>query len=296
MSYVSQTNLELDSAASEQDAGAAKEDGQKKAEEKKKEGEPPKGEEAPPPAAEAAAGCSTFSEPQEEAAGSESTPAAAAAAAAPSSPCPEGTKEAENHFTFNFFPLLTQHHNIRSLNLSRNQLHDLDGELAAYTHLRKLDLSHNRLSRLPKELPRSLWQLHAWNLKTLDLSNNNLQRAIFINNTLINLRMLNLSCNHFWTLPTNLPTHVETIDLSHNLLMKVLPGSLDRLTKVTHFYLHANRFSSLPFGVLDRMVSLRVITLGNNPWACHLYADMEYLLSWTQHTLTRVVKHLALLD
>ncbi|XP_017267974.1 PHD finger protein rhinoceros isoform X2 [Kryptolebias marmoratus] len=96
MSYVSQTNLELDSAASEQDAGAAKEDGQKKAEEKKKEGEPPKGEEAPPPAAEAAAGCSTFSEPQEEAAGSESTPAAAAAAAAPSSPCPEGTKEAEN--------------------------------------------------------------------------------------------------------------------------------------------------------------------------------------------------------
>ncbi|XP_017268004.1 oligodendrocyte-myelin glycoprotein-like [Kryptolebias marmoratus] len=196
-------------------------------------------------------------------------------------------------------------HNIRSLNLSRNQLHDLDGELAAYTHLRKLDLSHNRLSRLPKELPRSLWQLHAasnriqlldknntafqWNLKTLDLSNNNLQRAIFINNTLINLRMLNLSCNHFWTLPTNLPTHVETIDLSHNLLMKVLPGSLDRLTKVTHFYLHANRFSSLPFGVLDRMVSLRVITLGNNPWACHLYADMEYLLSWTQHTLTRVL-------
>lgn len=196
-------------------------------------------------------------------------------------------------------------HNIRSLNLSHNQLHSLDGELASYSHLRKLDLSHNRLSRLPGELPRSLWQLHAafnriqlldkndtafqWNMKTLDLSNNHLQRAIFINNTLSNLRTLNLSGNHFWTLPTNLPAHVETIDLSHNLLVKVLPGSLDRLTKVTHFYLHANRFSSLPPGVLDKMVSLRVITLGSNPWACHLYADMDYLLSWTKQTPTRVL-------
>lgn len=196
-------------------------------------------------------------------------------------------------------------HNIRSLNLSHNQLHSLDGELAAYTHLRKLDLSHNRLSRLPEDLPRSLWQLHAasnrihlldkndtafqWNLQTLELSNNNLQKAIFINNTLTNLRTLNLSYNHFWTLPTNLPTHVETIDLSHNLLVRALPGSLDRLTRVTHFYLHANRFSSLPFGVMDRMVSLKVITLGSNPWACHLYADMDYLLSWTQHTPTRVL-------
>ncbi|KAM6911530.1 oligodendrocyte-myelin glycoprotein-like [Lycodopsis pacificus] len=196
-------------------------------------------------------------------------------------------------------------HNARSLNLSHNRLHDLDGQLTAHTHLRFLDLSHNRLSRLPAGLPRSLWQLHAasnrlqlldkndtvhqWNLRLLDLSDNKLERAIFINNTLINLRTLNLSHNHFWTLPTNMPAHLENVDLSHNLLVKVLPGSLDRLLRLTHFYLHANRFPTLPFGVFDKMKSLRLVTLGDNPWACHLYADITYLLSWTQHTPARVL-------
>ncbi|XP_042355901.1 oligodendrocyte-myelin glycoprotein-like [Plectropomus leopardus] len=196
-------------------------------------------------------------------------------------------------------------HNMRSLNLSHNRFHNLDGQLTSYTHLRFLDLSHNRLSHLPTGLPRSLWQLsaasnrlqlldkndtiHQWNLRLLDLSDNKLERAIFINNTLINLCTLNLSHNHFWTLPTNLPVNLEHIDLSHNLLVKVLSGSLDRLLRLTHLYLHANRFSTLPFGVFDKMTSLKVITLGDNPWDCHLYDDVAYLLSWSQNTPARVL-------
>lgn len=196
-------------------------------------------------------------------------------------------------------------YNLRTLNLSHNRFHNLGEELGAYTHLRILDLSHNRLSRLPANLPRSLWRLYAasnriqlldkndtayqWNLRMLDLSNNKLERAIFINNTLTSLCTLNLSHNQFWTLPTNLPMRLEIIDLSHNLLVKVLPGSLDRLPRLTHFYLHANRFSTLPFGVLDKATSLRIINLGNNPWACHLYDDISYLISWTQHTPARVL-------
>lgn len=196
-------------------------------------------------------------------------------------------------------------HNVLSLNLSHNHLHDLDGQLTVYTHLRFLDLSHNRLSHLPTGLPRSLWHLYAssnclrlldkndtvfqWNLRVLDLSSNKLGRAIFINNTLINLCRLNLSHNHLWTLPTNLPAHLKTIDLSHNLLVKVLPGSLDRLLRLSHFYLNANRFSMLPFGALDKLTSLSVINLDNNPWACHLYDHISYLLSWTQRTPARVL-------
>ncbi|KAF7669241.1 hypothetical protein LDENG_00215140 [Lucifuga dentata] len=191
-------------------------------------------------------------------------------------------------------------HNIRSLNLSHNRFHNLDDQLKAYTHLRILDLSHNRLGDMPTSLPRSLWQLHVaanrirvlekndtvyqWNLRLLDLSNNKLEKAVFINNTLINLRLLNLSRNHFWTLPTNMPMHLEIVDLSHNSLLQVLPGSLDRLPRLTHFYLHANRFSMLPVGVLDKITELKVITLGDNPWACHLHANITYLMSWTQHT------------
>uniref|UniRef100_A0A3B5BCP1 Oligodendrocyte myelin glycoprotein a n=1 Tax=Stegastes partitus TaxID=144197 RepID=A0A3B5BCP1_9TELE len=125
---------------------------------------------------------------------------------------------------------------------------------------------------LPADLPRSLWQIYAASNRILVLDKNDtLERATFINNTLIKLCTLNLSHNHFWTLPTNLPINLETIDL------------------LTHFYLHANRFSSLPFGVLDKTTSLRVITLGDNPWACHLYADTAYLVSWTQHTSARVL-------
>ncbi|XP_026228559.1 oligodendrocyte-myelin glycoprotein-like [Anabas testudineus] len=196
-------------------------------------------------------------------------------------------------------------HNMRSLNLSHNRFHNLDGQLTSYTHLRILDLSHNRLGHLPTGLPRSLWQLYAasnrlqlldkndtayqWNLRLLDLSNNKLQRATFINNTLINLCTLNLSNNIFWTLPTNLPIHLEALDLSHNLLVKVLPGSLDRLSRLTYLYLHANRFFTLPFGVLNKMTSLRLITLGDNPWACHLHTNITYLLSWIQHTPARVL-------
>ncbi|XP_061596728.1 oligodendrocyte-myelin glycoprotein-like [Cololabis saira] len=196
-------------------------------------------------------------------------------------------------------------HNLRSLNLSHNRFHGLDGELATYTHLRVLDLSHNQLSRLPEDLPRSLWQVHAaanrirllhkndtvfqWNLRTLGLAHNKLEKAVFINNTLTNLRTLDLSHNHFWTLPTNLPSQLETVDLSHNLLVKVLPGSLDRLPRLTHFYLHANRLSSLPGGALDGLPSLRVVTLGNNPWACHLDAHIAYVLRWTQNTPARVL-------
>uniref|UniRef100_A0A3Q0RQQ1 Oligodendrocyte myelin glycoprotein a n=1 Tax=Amphilophus citrinellus TaxID=61819 RepID=A0A3Q0RQQ1_AMPCI len=167
-------------------------------------------------------------------------------------------------------------YNLRSLNLSHNRLHNLDEELAAYTHLRILDLSHNRLSRLSNriQLLDKNDTVYQWNLRMLDLSSNKLERAIFINNTLTSLCTLNLSHNQFWTLPTNLP---------------VLLGSLDRLPRLTHFYLHANRFSTLPFGVLDKMTSLRVISLGSNPWACHLYADISYLISWTKRTPARVL-------
>ncbi|XP_068187785.1 oligodendrocyte-myelin glycoprotein-like [Antennarius striatus] len=196
-------------------------------------------------------------------------------------------------------------HNIHSLNLSHNRLHNLDGHLTEYTHLRFLDLSYNHLGHLPVGLPRSLWNLYAtsnriqlldkndtvyqWNLQNLDLSRNKLERVIFINNTLINLCTLNLSHNHLWTLPTNMPANLQTIDVSHNLLVKVLPGSLDRLNRLTHFRLHANRFSTLPYGVLDNLTLLRVITLGNNPWACHFYADISYIVSWTQQTRAHVL-------
>ncbi|KAK3521226.1 hypothetical protein QTP70_001039 [Hemibagrus guttatus] len=195
--------------------------------------------------------------------------------------------------------------NIHSLNLSHNRLADLDHVLAPYTHLRTLDVSHNRLSRMPAFLPRSLWDIYAsgnrirllekndtayhWNLRLLDLSANRLERVVFINNTLPNLQALNLSCNKFWTVPTNMPRNLEMVDLSHNTLVQILPGSLDRLPRLSRFYLHANRFSTVCEGAFEQLHGLKLITLGDNPWACDDVSSIKYLLDWARHISARVL-------
>ncbi|XP_026780751.1 oligodendrocyte-myelin glycoprotein [Pangasianodon hypophthalmus] len=196
-------------------------------------------------------------------------------------------------------------HNIHFLNLSHNRLQDLDGALSHFAHLRTLDISHNHLNHLPGGLPRALWDIHAsanhirhlekndtayhWNLQSLDLSNNQLERVVFINNTLPSLRALNLSHNKFWTVPTNMPYNVEMVDLSHNFLLQILPGSLDRLPRLSRFYLHANRFVSVSEGVFNRLEALQLITLGDNPWACEDEENITHLLNWVQQTPAKVL-------
>ncbi|XP_062393340.1 oligodendrocyte-myelin glycoprotein-like [Sardina pilchardus] len=195
--------------------------------------------------------------------------------------------------------------NVHSLNLSHNRLSDLGRALGPFTHLRSLDVSHNRLSRLPSALPRSLWELRAsgnrlrllpkndtayhWNLRLLDLSANKLERVVFINNTMPALTALDLSRNRFWTVPTNIPRRAETVDLSHNTLVQVLPGSLDQLTHLRRLYLHANRFSAVGEGAFERLASLRLVTLGENPWACDEPRNISYLLSWLRRTHASVL-------
>ncbi|XP_062873133.1 oligodendrocyte-myelin glycoprotein [Trichomycterus rosablanca] len=196
-------------------------------------------------------------------------------------------------------------HNIHFLNLSHNRLQDLDGLLGHFAHLRTLDISHNYFSNLPVGLPRALWDIRAsanrirqlekndtayqWNLQSLDLSDNELERVVFINNTLPSLRVLNLSHNKFWTVPTNMPFNLEVVDLSHNFVLQILPGSLERLPRLTHFYLHANRFTSVSEGVFNRLDNLQLLTLGDNPWACEDEDNITYLMNWVQQTPARVL-------
>ncbi|XP_055052792.2 oligodendrocyte-myelin glycoprotein [Misgurnus anguillicaudatus] len=196
-------------------------------------------------------------------------------------------------------------HNIHFLNLSHNRLQDLDGLLSHLDHLRTLDISYNHLHHFPVGLPRALWDIHAsgnyirqlekndtayhWNLQSLDLSKNQLERVVLINNTLPSLRALNFSHNKFWTVPTNIPHNVEMVDLSHNYLLQILPGSLDRLQRLSRFYLHANRFTSLSDGVFSQLVGLQLLTLGDNPWACEDEENINHLLTWMQQTTAKIL-------
>uniref|UniRef100_A0A3B4TXK8 Oligodendrocyte myelin glycoprotein b n=1 Tax=Seriola dumerili TaxID=41447 RepID=A0A3B4TXK8_SERDU len=93
----------------------------------------------------------------------------------------------------------------------------------------------------------------------------------------------------FWTVPTNMPHNLESVDLSHNYLVQILPGSLDRLPRLAQFYLHANRFSWLSEGVFDKLTGLDVMTLGDNPWACEEEENIARLLRWAEQTRATVL-------
>ncbi|XP_069729896.1 oligodendrocyte-myelin glycoprotein [Phaenicophaeus curvirostris] len=195
--------------------------------------------------------------------------------------------------------------NITYLNLSFNQFLDLDHQLTRFTNLRTLDISNNWLKNVPAHLPKSLWELYAinnnikvlqkldtayqWNLKVLDVSRNMVERAVLINNTLSSLKFLNLSSNKLWTVPTNMPYNIETVDLSNNFLSQILPGTLLRLHHLTSLYLHNNKFTYIPDKAFDQLFQLQVVTLYNNPWSCGDKHNILYLLKWVQGTAASVI-------
>ncbi|XP_070598661.1 oligodendrocyte-myelin glycoprotein [Erythrolamprus reginae] len=199
--------------------------------------------------------------------------------------------------------------NITYLNLSYNRFVDLDYQLTQFAHLRTLDVSNNWLRSLPAQLPRSLWEIYAthnsirvlqkldtayqWNLKVLDVSENLVERAVLINNTMSSLVFLNLSSNKLWTVPTNMPINVETVDLSNNFLSQILPGTLRRLTHLSQLYLHNNKFTYIPDKAFDQLAQVQLITLYNNPWACQDKTPaLSYLKDWigkTQATIFGVL-------
>ncbi|NWU79384.1 OMGP protein, partial [Onychorhynchus coronatus] len=195
--------------------------------------------------------------------------------------------------------------NLTYLNLSFNQFVDLDHQLTRFTNLRTLDISNNWLKNVPAHLPKSLWELYAtnnnikvlqkldtayqWNLRVLDVSRNMVERAVLINNTLSSLKFLNLSSNKLWTVPTNIPYNIETVDLSNNFLSQILPGTLVRLQHLTSLYLHNNKFSYIPDKAFDQLLQLQVVTLYNNPWSCSDKQHIPYVLQWVQGTAARVL-------
>ncbi|XP_074869973.1 oligodendrocyte-myelin glycoprotein [Carettochelys insculpta] len=195
--------------------------------------------------------------------------------------------------------------NITHLNLSFNHLVDLDHQLTRFPNLRTLDISNNWLKNIPAHLPKSLWEIYAmgnnikvlqkldtayqWNLKVLDISRNMVERAVLINNTLSSLKFLNLSSNKLWTVPTNMPSNIETVDLSNNFLTQILPGTLVRLPHLTNIYLHNNKFTYIPDKAFDQLFHLQVITLDNNPWLCNDKKNILYLLKWIKETAAIVI-------
>ncbi|KAL6032580.1 hypothetical protein STEG23_036069 [Scotinomys teguina] len=130
---------------------------------------------------------------------------------------------------------------------------------------------------------------YQWNLKYLDVSKNMLEKVVLIKNTLRSLEVLNLSSNKLWTVPTNMPSKVQIVDLSNNSLTQILPGTLINLTNLTHLYLHNNKFTFIPDQSFDQLLQLQEITLHNNRWSCDHKQNITYLLKWIMKTKAHVI-------
>ncbi len=185
--------------------------------------------------------------------------------------------------------------NIQSLNLTHNRLSDLDHHLSSFTHLRILDISYNRLLHFPASLPRALWEINVsgnrlrvlnkddtayqWNLRVLDLSVNKLERVVFINNTLPNLKALNLSHNKFWTVPTNMPPKPEVVIYPTTLWSRSCRGPWTSYTGWLGSTCMQTASPRSGKGHSSICKSEAHHSRGH-PWACEETANISHLLVW----------------
>lgn len=154
---------------------------------------------------------------------------------------------------------------LRTLNLSNNQLTELPEWLGELKHLRSLNLFNNQLTTLPKTLS-NLAQLEELNIAGNRLSD--LPETLF---RLSQLQNLNISSNRLTELTPGFEKLkcLRALNLSNNQLM-VNPQSLShvcRLAQLTKFDLAGNHLKALPEWFLETFPELLSLDLSRNQLA-----------------------------
>ncbi|XP_072510416.1 leucine-rich repeat serine/threonine-protein kinase 2 isoform X2 [Notamacropus eugenii] len=156
----------------------------------------------------------------------------------------QGTSKLQSHLrpSDNFFPLTSEREYIKSLDLSANELENIDGISKKcclsdhLTHLEKLELHQNALTRIPQQLceilkcltyldlhsnkitsiPASLFKMNC--IANLDISRNDIGPSIILDPAIRcpTLKQLNLSYNQLSSVPEFLADVIE--NLEHLLL------------------------------------------------------------------------------
>jgi hypothetical protein len=150
--------------------------------------------------------------------------------------------------------------NLKSLNLSSNELSGLPKEIGQLKNLTNLNLPYNQLVNLPKEIG------ELKNLTTLNLENNKLESMPFEIGKLTNLESLRLGNNAYDYGPNqlvHLPTSIGQLKNLRNLELHGneltdLPREIGELKNLTTLYLSSNKLTNLPpeIGGLDNLESL----------------------------------------
>ncbi|ELP89675.1 leucine-rich repeat containing protein, putative [Entamoeba invadens IP1] len=152
-----------------------------------------------------------------------------------------------------------QYRTLKMLDLSLNNIRELDLNFGKFTALTLVRFRGNLLSKVPEVL------LSLQNLKTLDLSNNSISIVPSRIGEMSNLQEIILGQNKIESLPDEMSkmTSLVNMTITANRL-KDLPSSLSTLTKLTFVDLCNNKFTQFP-GVLGKLYSIKTL------WLCYNY-------------------------
>lgn len=134
----------------------------------------------------------------------------------------------------------------------------LPPEIWGLTNLKTLDISNNDLQSLPAELGNLV------NLQTLKVQNNELKKVCPEIGRLINLTLLSLPSNSLTKLPDEIGKlkKLQRLFLSDNAL-STLPAEMTALINLRELQLANNRFEYFP-DVIGHFIGLEVLDISNN--------------------------------
>ncbi|NXQ59790.1 NEPN protein, partial [Anthoscopus minutus] len=166
------------------------------------------------------------------------------------------------------------------LSMADNKLNSFPTNFfASFQSLHFLSLSGNFLTKVPLDLPKSLLSLkleknqlkivrlrdvkHLENLSEFLLSENQLT-SIDGAQLLPNLTTLELSKNQLHTVPLRLPSRLQKLDCSNNLIQRVTAQDFEGLQDLKHLFLDNNAVSTFEAGALQQCAQLSNLALEQN--------------------------------
>ncbi|XP_064596143.1 toll-like receptor Tollo [Liolophura sinensis] len=180
---------------------------------------------------------------------------------------------------------------LEDLDLSGNQILEVEGDFSVTAKLSKLNLSRNKIERIEPgfTLGNSSHLIHvdlsrnklaevygsflanAQSLVKLDFSHNalaegNMNLTVLLQD-LNNLKSLDLSYNNFSVLPSKLFPYLknlQVLDISHNKITEIHPDSLSNLKGPTTVRLTGNHLKTIQNGTFSGLSSLKVLDLSMN--------------------------------
>jgi Leucine-rich repeat (LRR) protein len=187
---------------------------------------------------------------------------------------PQNTLEKSNLGTISIPEEVFEHSKLEKLDLSYNNIEELEERVGDLKYLKYLDLSNNKLEKLPNSFAK------LQELEILTLSNNQCHLFPEVLLHLKKLRILKLKGNQMDEIPASIGelSQLERLDLSFNPI-KELPIELRRLHNLKDLICVSNNFASFP-EVLLEMEQLE--QLGN--------LDLDFRLKLATQPLTLFYK------